>query len=523
MSSPADGGDILFDPAYNPQIGDVDYLTYMQGVGISLGLKYASDLGGVANIAVPADMDSLEYTVMSRRSYEGGPVGAYTVEKYGHPQSYMALDILALQSLYGGADYSYNDRNTSYRWDPAKGDTFVNGWSSGVPGGTKILRTIWDGGGIDIYDLSAYKTSVSIDLTPGGHSMFSQAQLAQLGDGVYAQGNIYNAFLFDNNPASLIENALGGSGNDTLRGNIAANLLNGGVGADIMTGLAGNDSYVVDNVGDVVIEAGGEGTDLVYSRLASYVLPANVENGRTENIAGVFDLHGNALNNVLFGNYTDNALYGNAGNDTLYGAGGNDHLDGGAGADKMIGDYGDDTYIVDSLADIVFEKPSNGVDTLWTSVNRGLDADFENIALFGTATDAGGNGLDNIVSGNALANNLYGGAGSDSLYGHVGSDRLFGEEGNDYMTGGTGRDAYYGGAGYDYAIIQNGGGVDYFVDFKASEDRVVFESAIFSSIGAAMSAAFQNGTDVVIWDGSDGVVLQNTRLADLTTSNFLFV
>ena len=52
---------------------------------------------------------------------------------------------------------------------------------------------------------------------------------------------------------------------------------------------------------------------------------------------------------------------------------------------------------------------------------------------------------------------------------------------------------------------------------------MVFDSTIFSSIGAAMSAAFQNGTDVVIWDGADGIVLQNAKLAALTSSNFLIV
>ncbi|MCB4771999.1 hypothetical protein LGR54_25685, partial [Ancylobacter sp. Lp-2] len=67
-----------------------------------------------------------------------------------------------------------------------------------------------------------------------------------------------------------------------------------------------------------------------------------------------------------------------------------------------------------------------------------------------------------------------------------------------------------------------GGGVDYFVDWNVTRDRVVFDSAIFSSIGAAMTAAFQSGTDVVIWDGHDGIVLQNAKLTDLTSSNFLF-
>ncbi|MCB4771640.1 hypothetical protein LGR54_23800, partial [Ancylobacter sp. Lp-2] len=59
--------------------GNAAYLTYLQIVGRTLGLKFASEGGGVANVAVPADKDSLEYTVMSQRSYPGGPAGDYTV------------------------------------------------------------------------------------------------------------------------------------------------------------------------------------------------------------------------------------------------------------------------------------------------------------------------------------------------------------------------------------------------------------------------------------------------------------
>ena len=46
------------------------------------------------------------------------------------------------------------------------------------------------------------------------------------------------------------------AGNDTL---------NGGAGADRMLGGLGHDTYVVDNVGDVVDETGGDGTDTVQS------------------------------------------------------------------------------------------------------------------------------------------------------------------------------------------------------------------------------------------------------------------
>ncbi|MCB4771336.1 M10 family metallopeptidase C-terminal domain-containing protein, partial [Ancylobacter sp. Lp-2] len=246
-----DGGDIRFNKALNgtdhdlldPSLGNFAFFTYLQAMGEALGLKSASAAGGVADVAVPADKDALEYTVMSQRSYPGGPPGDYTLGAWDYPQTFMSLDIQALQALYS-ADYGFNAKDTTYRWD-ATGAMYVNGVKTVIPGeylephvngvhpeATKIFLTIWDGGGVDTYDFSNYSGDMSIDLSPGGASLFSQAQRASLGDGVQARGNVYNAYLYNDNPASLIENAVGGSGNDTMRGNSANNGLNGGAGAD---------------------------------------------------------------------------------------------------------------------------------------------------------------------------------------------------------------------------------------------------------------------------------------------------
>src|SRR5262245_28726982 len=63
---------------------------------------------------------------------------------------------------------------------------------------------------------------------------------------------------------------------NTLIGNTGSNLLDGRGGVDVMRGGDGNDVYVVDNIGDMVIENAGEGNDAVFST-AHLVLPANVE------------------------------------------------------------------------------------------------------------------------------------------------------------------------------------------------------------------------------------------------------
>lgn len=129
---------------------------------------------------------------------------------------------------------------------------------------------------------------------------------------------------------------------NTITGNSEANYIDGKAGADAMMGEGGNDTYVVDTLGDRVIENANQGIDLVISSV-SYVLADNVENLRlagTGPNSGV----GNDLSNWLSGNDADNVLTGLGGNDTLLGLGGNDILRGGTGADKLTGGAGADTF-----------------------------------------------------------------------------------------------------------------------------------------------------------------------------------
>ena len=114
----------------------------------------------------------------------------------------------------------------------------------GAPAGNKIFMTIWDGGGVDTYDFSNYTTGVVVNLQPGSWTTASSAQLASLGSGHYAAGNIANALLYNNNTASLIENAVGGTAVDKLTGNVADNSLKGGAGNDVLDGAAGSDIAV---------------------------------------------------------------------------------------------------------------------------------------------------------------------------------------------------------------------------------------------------------------------------------------
>jgi serralysin len=231
--------------------------------GHALGLKHGHEFP----LAVSADHDSIEYTVMTYRSYPGGSVeGGYTNEQYGYAQTLMMLDIAALQKIYDHANYTFNSTDSVYTWSPTTGEMSINGVGQGAPGGgiggsaNRIFMTIWDGGGNDTYDFSNYANdghSISIDLRPGEWTDLDQ-QLAGLGGGHFARGNIANALLFEGDPRSLIENVIGSAGGERIIANQAANHLTGGGGGDWFTYFATTDSApgAADTITDFSAAAG---------------------------------------------------------------------------------------------------------------------------------------------------------------------------------------------------------------------------------------------------------------------------
>ena len=237
---------------------------------------------------------------------------------------------------------------------------------------------------------------------------------------------------------------LTGTGNslaNTITGNPSANTLDGGIGADYLIGRRGNDTYIVDNTGDVVDETTGGSADIdtVLSSVTFSLSSTSAANtrGEVENLTLTGAV---AINGI--GNSLDNILIGNNAANVLSGLEGDDRLDGRGGADTMFGGTGDDTYVVDNAADRVDETGGGAadIDTVLSSVTFSLlntvqaRGNVENVTLTGNAAiNATGNGLNNTLTGNAGSNVLTGGAGNDtySFTGQFGNDTISDSSGTD--------------------------------------------------------------------------------------------
>ena len=268
---------------------------------------------------------------------------------------------------------------------------------------------------------------------------------------------------------------VGTSHRDFLSGGAGNDQLDGGASADTLIGGIGNDLYVVDNIGDVVVENPGEGTDTVNAS-ASHTLEANVES-LTLTGTGSINGTGNALNNVIIGNSGNNVIEGGAGDDTLDGGAGIDTVSYasaasgvtvnlalataqntvGAGTDtlsnfeNLLGSAFADMLTGDSNANVIEGGAGNdtlnggaGIDTL--SYAGATSAVTVNLAL-ATAQNTIGAGSDTISS----FENLTGSAFNDTLTGDANANLILGGAGNDILNGGAGNDALDGGTGSDTA------------------------------------------------------------------------
>ncbi len=219
---------------------------------------------------------------------------------------------------------------------------------------------------------------------------------------------------------------IGTKANDKLIGGSGNDKLDGGAGVDKLIGGLGNDTYTVDNAGDVVTEYENEGIDKVNSSV-TFTLDDNLENLALTGTTAI-DGTGNSLNNSITGNAQANTLRGLEGNDFLNGGLGNDTLDGGNGIDTVT--Y---AYLTDTTHSVIIALDNAGNGTATVAVNGETDT------MIGIENLIGGAGNDTLTVND----------GNNALNGGIGSDTLSGGLGNDFLNGGLGNDTLDGGNGID--------------------------------------------------------------------------
>ncbi|WP_342153131.1 calcium-binding protein [Methylorubrum sp. SB2] len=343
----------------------------------------------------------------------------------------------------------------------------------------EILRTSDAGGTLEQYN--SFKT-ISYD-----NSIIHNIGLTLLGGGgtIDFSTKIGGTNSLSANGRQLVSavTIIGSSASDALTGSAFDDRLDGWKGADQLWGGQGDDTFIVDNRGDRVVEKVGEGIDTVLTKV-SYALQAGQEIERLS----ASDRAGNAALH----------LTGNEFGQTIRGTNGDNQLDGKGGADALYGYGGNDTYLVDNWNDRVVEAGGGGRDTVIASRNYKLGAGQEIETLQLAATSKAGYTL----IGNAFDNALIGNAGADKLEGGLGDDLL---------KGGAGRDSFI------FASALGAGNVDHISDFAHGIDTVRLAKGIFTALGAGhltddafkdlgVAGATVDADDRILYDHNTGAL-----------------
>ncbi|MDM3782954.1 M10 family metallopeptidase C-terminal domain-containing protein [Proteus mirabilis] len=283
------------------ELGSYKYFSFIHELGHALGLMHIDAyLKNIKNTVIT----TYKYTVM------GAEFADIKDADFGglYPMTFMLVDILLLQYLYGPNMTTRLENNTyGFHSNTGRAAYSLNSIED------KLVSCIWDSGGIDTLDFSLYTVNQVINLNEGCFSDIGGLR-----------SNISIAY------KTIIENAIGGKGDDTLIGNRFDNNLSGGDGNDLFYGGAGNDLLY-----------GGSGNDVIYGELGNDVLFGDDGDDMLIDYYGANMLDGGKGNDQICAASTNRGL---PGRNIILGGEGDDEIYLGTGTHRITGGQGNDTF-----------------------------------------------------------------------------------------------------------------------------------------------------------------------------------
>ncbi len=307
---------------FGTSFNSYSFETYIHEIGHALGLGHGGNYNNSATFGTSNyyQNDSLAYSIMSYMQAIGDEFGGpntFVNADFRFMLTPVVADFVAIDRLYGS---STNTRigNTTYGYNSNTGNAQLD---AAVTYGSDVNFMVHDNGGTDTLDFSGSNANQVLNLNADTLSN--------------VLGGVFNLSV---SRESVIENAIGGSGNDTITGNGADNILEGGAGADSINGGEGSDT--------VSYSQSTAGVDIDLSRqdpAAPGFRPPSGGHAQGDTLVSIENVIGSDFADRLVGLGGGSRISAADGNDTIFLGSGDDDVQGGLGADRITDSGGNDT------------------------------------------------------------------------------------------------------------------------------------------------------------------------------------